>query len=85
MIPFGCSTPILSIVSHDKMACFLEDLGHPEWGVDVSDPGFETALLEKAQYLYTHTDNVINEIVIQQEKLWDVTQYNFLKIKQMIS
>lgn len=85
MIPFGCSTPILSIVSHDKMAWFLEDIGHPEWGVDVSDPGFETALLEKAQYLYTHTDNVINEIVIQQEKLWDVNQNNFLKIKQMIS
>jgi polysaccharide pyruvyl transferase WcaK-like protein len=54
MIPFGCLTPILSIISHDKMNWFLEDIGHPEWGVDVLQQNFESNLLEKAIYLYNN-------------------------------
>jgi hypothetical protein len=38
MIPFGCGTPIVSIVSHDKMRWFLEDIERPEWGIEVADP-----------------------------------------------
>ena len=34
MVPFGCKTPIISIVSHDKMQWFLDDIGKPEWGVN---------------------------------------------------
>lgn len=85
MIPFGCLTPILSIISHDKMAWFLEDIGHPEWGVDVRDPDFEATLLEKAQYLYSQTEQVMNEIEAKQEKLWDITQTNITRIKQTLS
>jgi hypothetical protein len=33
MIPFGCGTPIISLVSHPKMAYFLADIERPEWGV----------------------------------------------------
>ena len=32
MIPFGCGTPILSIITHNKLTWFLEDINHPEWG-----------------------------------------------------
>ena len=38
MIPFGVGTPIVSIISHDKLRYFLEDVGHPEWGVRADDP-----------------------------------------------
>lgn len=85
MIPFGCKTPILSIISHDKMAWFLEDIGHPDWGVDVRNPDFEMALLERAQYLYSHTEQVMNEIEIQQEKFWDITKDNLERIKQTLN
>jgi hypothetical protein len=38
MIPFGVGTPIVSLISHPKMAYFLDDIRHPEWGVSVDDP-----------------------------------------------
>jgi polysaccharide pyruvyl transferase WcaK-like protein len=37
MIPFGIGVPIVSLVSHPKMQYFLDDISHPEWGVDVTD------------------------------------------------
>ncbi len=36
MIPFGLGVPIISLVAHDKLAWFLEDIGHPDWGVDMA-------------------------------------------------
>ena len=38
MIPFGVGTPIVSIISHKKLRFFLEDIEHPEWGVEADDP-----------------------------------------------
>ena len=38
MIPFGVGTPIVSIISHSKLRFFLDDIKHPEWGVDADDP-----------------------------------------------
>ena len=46
MIPFGLGTPILSLVSHPKLQYFLDDVGHPEWGVRVDSPNLSTELLE---------------------------------------
>ncbi|MCC9690569.1 hypothetical protein [Streptomyces sp. MNU103] len=37
MIPFGVGTPIVSLISHPKMAYFLADIERPEWGVSVHD------------------------------------------------
>jgi polysaccharide pyruvyl transferase WcaK-like protein len=48
MIPFGLGTPVLSIVSHPKMRYFLEDIGRPEWAVDVDEPNLCDRLLERA-------------------------------------
>jgi polysaccharide pyruvyl transferase WcaK-like protein len=84
MIPFGCLTPILSIVTHDKLHWFLEDISHPEWGVDVLQPDFEEQLLEKAMYLYQNYEKCIEEIKIQQDKLWGITLNNLDFIKQKI-
>ncbi|WP_138067538.1 glycosyltransferase [Cellulomonas rhizosphaerae] len=46
MIPFGLGTPILSLVSHPKLRYFLEDVGRPEWGVDVAERHLGARLLE---------------------------------------
>ncbi|HWJ84713.1 MAG TPA: glycosyltransferase [Cellulomonas sp.] len=46
MIPFGLGTPILSLVSHPKLRYFLEDVGRPEWGVDVAERHLGGRLLE---------------------------------------
>jgi polysaccharide pyruvyl transferase WcaK-like protein len=84
MIPFGCLTPILSIITHDKLYWFLEDISHPEWGVDVMHPNFEERLLEKAVYLYQNHEKCIEEIKLQQDKLWGITLNNIDFIKRNI-
>lgn len=84
MIPFGCNTPILSIISHDKMQWFLDDIHHPEWGVDVLDPLFESKLLSKAKELYASTKELIPILKEEQKNLWDITQQNMNYIKSII-
>ncbi len=83
MIPFGCHTPILSIVSHDKMQWFLDDIEHPEWGVDVLDDDFEDKLFQKASDFYENYDNNMRIIDQQQEKLWEVTCENLKTIDKI--
>ncbi len=84
MIPFGCHTPILSIISHDKMQYFLDDIHHPAWGVEINDPEFENKLYNKAVYSYAHYKDTINDIANEQEILWQITLCNMHKIKEIV-
>jgi len=84
MIPFGCLSPILSICSHDKMGWFLDDIHHPEWGVDVREKDFEERLLGKAVQQYENYETCINEIKKAQDELWMITMNNIDCIKNTI-
>jgi len=84
MIPFGCKTPIVSIVSHDKMAWFLEDIKHKEWGVDVLESDFEEKLLISALRSFNNYKSCISDISIQQDKLWKITCNNLKSINNSI-
>ena len=35
MIPFGLQCGTISLLSHDKVRAFLNDIGQPEWGVEL--------------------------------------------------
>lgn len=76
MIPFGCKTPILSIISHDKLKWFLEDINHTEWGVDVISENFESDLLKAALYILNNYEKIKEEINIAQDKLYRITMDN---------
>ena len=80
MIPFGCKTPVVSIISHDKLKWFLEDIEHPEWGVDVLDAQFEKKLLECSLYMLENREQIRAEITEAQDKLWDIMQENLKNI-----
>lgn len=41
LIPFGFGTPIVPIISHDKISDWLEDIGHQDWGIELADPDIE--------------------------------------------
>lgn len=85
MIPFGCLTPIVSIVSHDKMKWFLADIDHEDWGVDVEEDDFEQKLLSIARQGYDNYEERILAIEKAQEELWKVTTNNLTEIKSLIN
>jgi len=46
MIPFGCGNCIFSLISHDKLGYFLDDIGHRDWGVDIFDVDLSERIVE---------------------------------------
>lgn len=76
MIPFGCGTPILSLITHDKLAWFLEDIGHSEWGVEVTAPDFRSRLHERMSALLEQEQQVRAQIDEAQGRLADITRAN---------
>ena len=76
MIPFGCSTPILSLISHDKMRFFLEDIGHPEWGVEVSDSEVGERVIGFATDVMARPEVFQAQISAAKAPLWVATQTN---------
>lgn len=47
MIPFALGCRIFSLVSHDKLGWFLDDVGLPDYGAEESDPHLVDRTLEK--------------------------------------
>ena len=84
MIPFGCLTPIFSIISHDKMQWFLDDIEHSDWGVEVSDTEFGNKLYDHLKNIYDNYENFIAEIKFQQDRLWNLTLENMKSIHEKI-
>lgn len=37
MIPFGIHCATISLISHDKVQSFVNDIGRPEWGVEMTE------------------------------------------------
>ena len=76
LVPFGCGTPTLSIITHDKLKWFLEDIGYPEWGVDVQNKNFEFELKEKINFILNNSNKIISEIENAKNELWSITVAN---------
>lgn len=83
MIPFGCGTPIISLISHPKMAYFLSDIERPEWGVSVHDLNLGSVLTERALGLLDNHAASVADVYGRQEALWDVTQANAAQLKKI--
>lgn len=82
MIPFGLCNGIISLISHNKLAYFLEDINHPEWGVEIGSPNLEEQLVEKIQFFDANRDMIKDQIIQAQEILWDITHQNLEVIKR---
>ena len=76
MIPFGCGTPILSLVSHPKLAYFLSDIGRQEWGLSVHDRGLGPRLLERATAVLDDHAAAVADVHGAQKLLWETTRSN---------
>jgi hypothetical protein len=76
MIPFGCGVPIVSLISHDKMKWFLEDIGRPDWGLEMVSEDFSTNLVVSAFRVMNDSRQVAQDIESIQGNLWEVTRRN---------
>lgn len=76
MVPFGCKTPIVSIVSHNKLQWFLDDIDKPNWGVDVNSNNFQKELEERAFSSLNNTFEEIKFIEKKQNELFEISLKN---------
>lgn len=82
MIPFGAGNAILSLITHDKLRFFLEDIRHKEFGIEVSNPGVCAGMLAKINYIEKHWERVRREISIAKNKMLKITMHNIAKIAE---
>lgn len=83
MIPFGIGNAILSLISHDKMKWFLDDIEHEEWGVELLSDQFESQLNAGVSHLIDNFKSIQEEISTAQEKLYVITQENVAIIRNL--
>ncbi|KOG68847.1 polysaccharide pyruvyl transferase [Streptomyces antibioticus] len=84
MIPFGVGTPIVSLISHPKMAYFLSDIERPEWGVSVHERELGAVLTERALHILDHHSRTVADVHDRQELLWKVTEENAARIRGIL-
>ncbi|MBD8060662.1 polysaccharide pyruvyl transferase family protein [Cellulomonas sp. JH27-2] len=73
MIPFGLGTPIVSLISHAKLRYFLEDIGRPEWGVEVTDPHLGARLTELSTAIVTEQARYREQVAQARAALYETT------------
>jgi polysaccharide pyruvyl transferase WcaK-like protein len=83
MIPFGLRRPIISIISHDKMRFFLEDINCKEWGVDVNEVDFAQKLDNLIFDVAQNKPSYLKKLSDVQENLWKISQPNLGLIKNI--
>lgn len=76
MIPFGCLTPILSLISHDKMQWFLDDINQVDWGVDIKNPDLKDLIVHKSKNILNNRLETIDIIKEEQDKLLKISMKN---------
>lgn len=82
LIPFGCQTPIFSLVSHDKMQWFLDDIGHPDWGVEMTSPTFAVEAEQGIAKALNQHEQRVDDISNAQDILWDVSMKNVNELQK---
>lgn len=76
MVPFGLGGMIFTLSSHPKMNYFLEDIGRPEWGVDIRTPGFRDALIAGLESVTADPVSTRATIHDAQDRLWALMEEN---------
>ncbi|WP_432058722.1 glycosyltransferase [Streptomyces sp. bgisy022] len=84
MIPFGVGTPIVSLISHPKMAYFLADIERPEWGVSVHDRNLGAVLTERALAVLDDHAATVADVHARQRELWKVTEENAAELGALL-
>ncbi|MBA18011.1 MAG: hypothetical protein CMN73_16930 [Sphingomonas sp.] len=76
MIPFGVGNAIISLISHDKLGFFLDDIGHPEWGIEMASEDLRDQLVGAIETFWNDPHARAQQTNAAQEKLWTTTREN---------
>ena len=85
MIPFGCKIPIISLISHDKLGFFLDDIGHNEWGIEILNKNIKHELEIKIGNILKNKNQIIEDINNIQNKFYSITKGNAIKVLKSFS
>ncbi len=88
MIPFGLNCEIISLGTHDKMRWFLEDIEATDWYIDLNQDPSNICECLYSTFLEIHENNSANtmrRLLMQQEKLWNITIENAKIINECIN
>jgi|SaaInlStandDraft_7_1057024.scaffolds.fasta_scaffold17008_3 polysaccharide pyruvyl transferase WcaK-like protein len=80
MIPFGLRRPIMSIISHDKMKYFLDDINRREWGVEINSHKIVEEIDSFLDDLEKNREVLRESIKDAQEFVWEETLSNMQEI-----
>lgn len=80
MVPFGCGIPIISLISHDKLKWFLQDIDREDWGIEVQEKQIKRDLIDKVEDFYAREHRIRRDIVDIQQGLWEATNRNVNKV-----
>jgi len=84
MIPLGLGIPIYSLISHDKMAFLLEDIGKINWGCEINDELFEKNILNFWNYYLNNFEKLKLELKEIINNIYLETEANFILIKNIL-
>ncbi|MEQ9404480.1 MAG: polysaccharide pyruvyl transferase family protein [Cyclobacteriaceae bacterium] len=83
LIPFGLNKKMISIVSHNKMQYFLDDI-KLNLGADVESSSFLDDLISKFNEV-KDSASILNVLIQEQNRIWEATSSNFEYIRQKLS
>lgn len=76
MIPFGMRSPTVSLISHDKLRYFLEDVQLEDCGLEILDKNLETLLYNRVMTMIHNYQHEKIRIQAAQAKLLQITARN---------
>lgn len=85
MVPFGVGNAIFSLVSHPKLAYFLNDIGKPEWQVDVQHRRFKDAFIARLSSILDDVESYRAQVAEAQTALYTLTQENIAQFAPALS
>ncbi len=81
MIPFGLRKNIIPLICHDEPKWFLDDIGHPELGLEILEENLGERLDQMIEKHGNSEYNTTNQqLIAAQEKLWQITLNNMHQI-----
>jgi polysaccharide pyruvyl transferase WcaK-like protein len=85
MIPFGFNKPIISLISHDKLQFFLNDIDFAEYGIDMNSSDIKTQFVEILKKIEIIRPKLINKLKEKQMCIWEETLDNFEIMEEILN